>query len=101
MSIAVDEKLMPVGDAFEAVIGYRPVPQTVGRLIRTGKLKASKMLGAWWSTPSDVRAYATANTESAIGPDRSQSTSIAGTRSDRQKAKALADSNNYLDAIDI
>ena len=104
MSIAADEKLIPVGDAFECVIGHRPVPQTVTRLIRNGKLKASKMLGAWWCTPSDVRDYATATTEAAIGPVRSDSsTSIGGprSRSDRQKAKALADSNSYLDAIDI
>lgn len=102
MSTAANEKLMPVADAFVEIIGYRPPHSTISRLARSQKIKATKMLGAWYCSIGDMREYMASNTEAALSTGALQAAAAAPrTRTDAARAKSQAEAIAYLDANGI
>jgi len=102
MSIATDEKLMPVGDAFFELIGYRPAHQTISRLVRTRKIKASKMLGAWYCTLTDLRDYMARTTEDAMSNGLPQPAAAAPrSRTESARIRAQKEATDFLEANGI
>ena len=98
MSTGTNEKLMPVADAFVEIIGYRPPHSTISRLARSQKIKATKMLGAWYCSISDMREYMATNTQAALSVGALQAAATAPrTRTDAARAKAQAEALDYLE----
>lgn len=62
MSVDISERMYPVSVAFEMLIGAKPASQTICRLVKTGHLRAFKVLGEWHCTIQDVRDHMEANT---------------------------------------
>ena len=90
MSVAIEEKMYPVSKAFEMLIGARPAPQTISRLVKNGSLHALKVLGEWHCTIQDVRDHMEANTTRHLSAGKLAPVGQAKTRSEAKRNRDIA-----------
>ena len=95
MSVVAIEKMYPVSVAFEMLIGAKPASQTISRLVKTGHLRAFKVLGEWHCRIQDVVDHMEANTTRHLAMERPK----AGvkTRSEAKRARDIAVANATLE----
>lgn len=102
MSVAVEEKMYPVSVAFELLIGAKPASQTISRLVKTGHLRAFKILGQWHCRISDVVEHMENNTTRHLSAPKRTTTGLASkTRSEAKRQRDIAAANAELEAAGI
>ncbi|MCF7960762.1 MAG: hypothetical protein K9M08_08460 [Pirellula sp.] len=89
MSVATEERMYPVSKAFEMLIGAKPAPQTISRLVKTGQIRASKVLGEWHCTIQDIRDHMEANTTRTLSAEKRAPTGQAKTRSEAKRQRDI------------
>ena len=100
MSVAIEEKMYPVSIAFEMLIGAKPASQTISRLVKTGHLRAFKVLGEWHCRLKDVVDHMEANTTRHLAMERSPKAG-AKTRSEAKRARDIAVANATLEEAGV
>ena len=98
MSVAIEEKMYPVSVAFEMLIGAKPASQTISRLVKTGHLRAFKVLGEWHCRIQDVVDHMENNTTRHLAMDRPKTATKQRSEAKRQRdiATAMADLDTDL-----
>lgn len=102
MSVAIEEKMYPVSEAFLMLIGAKPASQTICRLVKTGHLRAFKVLGEWHCTIQDVRDHMEANTTRHLSAQKRTTTGLASkTRSEAKRQRDIEAANAELERAGI
>ena len=102
MSVDISERMYPVTVAFEMLIGAEPASQTICRLVKTGHLRALKVLGEWHCTIQDVRDHMEANTTRHLSAPKRTTTGLASkTRSEAKRQRDIAAANAELEAAGV
>jgi hypothetical protein len=101
MSVSTEERMYPVSTAFEMLIGAKPAPQTISRLVKAGQIRASKVLGEWHCTIQDIRDHMDRNTNRTLSAEKRAPTGQAKTRSEAKRQRDLAAATAELEADGI
>lgn len=98
--VAIEQKMYPVSVAFEMLIGAKPASQTISRLVKTGHLRAFKVLGEWHCRVQDVVDHIEANTTRHLAMERSPKAG-AKTRSEAKRQRDIEAAKKELEQSGI